>query len=85
MIVCRIRIQESVDFRVHVYFQAIIHCSQNLVNFLPLSMPFGAFSAKRHGTRNNYDIWLTDYADLLSLQVLIGRSGKTFLPRVDQG
>ena len=40
----------QVDFCTHVYFQPTIHCSQNLVDFLPLSMPFCAFGAKRHGT-----------------------------------
>ena len=40
----------SVDFGAHVYFQPTIHRSQNLVDFLPLSMPFCALGAKRHGT-----------------------------------
>ena len=40
----------SVDFGANVYFQPSIHRSQNLVDFLHLSMPFCAFGAKRHGT-----------------------------------
>ena len=38
------------QFGAHVYFQPTIHCIQNLVDFLPLSMTFWAFGAKRHGT-----------------------------------
>ena len=47
----RTRIQFSflVDFGAHVYFQPTIHRSQNLVDFLPLSMPFCAFGTKTHG------------------------------------
>ena len=35
----RIQFLFPVDFGAHVYFQLIIHRSQNLVDFLPLSMP----------------------------------------------
>ena len=38
----------SVDFGAHAYFQPTIHCPQNLVDFLPSSMPFCDFGAKRH-------------------------------------
>ena len=41
--------QKSVDFEAHVYFQPTIHRCQNLVDFLPLSMPFCAFGAKGMG------------------------------------
>ena len=40
----------------HVYFQPTIHRSQNLVDFSPLSMPFCALGAKRHGTGKNHAI-----------------------------
>ena len=43
-------------------FSAYIHRSQNLVDFLPLSMPFCAFGAKRHGTGNKSDYNLFIYA-----------------------
>ena len=43
----------SVDFGAHVYFQLTIHRSQNLVDFLPLSMPFCTFGARSHGTGKN--------------------------------
>ena len=49
----RIQFLFPVDFGAHVYFQLTIHRSQNLVDFLPLSMPFCAFGAKRHGTGKN--------------------------------
>ena len=38
-----------VYFEAHVYFQPTIHRSKNLVDFLPLSMPFCAFGAKGMG------------------------------------
>ena len=40
----------SVDFAAHVFFQPTMHCFQNLVDFLPVSMLFCTFGAKRHGT-----------------------------------
>ena len=40
----------SIDFEAHVSPQPTIHCFQNLVDFLPVSMPFCAFGAKRHET-----------------------------------
>ena len=38
-----------VHIEAHVYFQPTIHRSKNLVDFLPLSMPFCAFGAKGIG------------------------------------
>ena len=37
-------------FLAHVYFQSTINRSENLVDFLPSSIPFCAFSAKWHET-----------------------------------
>ena len=50
----RIQFLFLVDFEAHVYFQPTIHRSWNLVDFLPLSMPFCAAGAKRYGTGKNW-------------------------------
>ena len=46
----QIQILFSADFEAYVYFQPSQHCLQNIVDFLPFSMPSCAFGAKRHDT-----------------------------------
>ena len=68
-----VRSNFQVDFWAHVYFQPTIHRSQNLVDFLPLSMPFCAFGAKRHGTEKSIAYVISVIlVPLLSVPVQIG-------------
>ena len=54
----RIQFLFPVYFEAHVYFQPTIHRSKNLVDFLPLSMPFCAFGAKGMGREKIYGTWV---------------------------
>ena len=55
----RIQFLFAVDFAAQMDFEPNIHRSQNLVDFLPLSMPFCTFGAKMQGTgKNHYYVYV---------------------------
>ena len=70
----RIQFLFPVYFEANVYFQPTIHCFKNLVDFLPLSMPFCAFGAKGMGREKIYDTEPSDWDQRLKADKLVDTS-----------